>query len=134
MKREIKFRVWDKSEKEWTVFAPTLGRYCNNNIFEFVGSKQQRETHIIQQYTGLKDVNGKEIYEGDIVYTDDKEIGNVYFDINTCAYRIKTLHLSLPIVTCRVIEDASPIWFQVAKEVIGNILENPDLISVDDEV
>ena len=139
MKREIKFRVWDKSEKEWTVFAPTLGRYCNNNIFEFVGSKQQRETHIIQQYTGLKDVNGKEIYEGDIVKTvyegdKSKEVGVVVFDVDLCSYRIKVLLLSFPIITYRIPENSPATLLQVAKEVIGNILEHPDLISVDDVI
>ena len=139
MKREIKFRIWDKSEKEWTMFAPILGRDYNNNIYEFVGSKQQRDNYIIQQYTGLKDVNGKEIYEGDIVKTvyegdKSKEVGVVVFDVDLCSYRIKVLLLSFPIITYRIPENSPATLLQVAKEVIGNILEHPDLISVDDVV
>jgi len=139
MKREIKFRIWDKSEKEWTMFAPILGRDYNNNIYEFVGSKQQRDNYIIQQYTGLKDVNGKEIYEGDIVKTvyegdKSKEVGVVVFDIDTCSYRIRVLHFSFPIITYRIPENSPATLLQVAKEVIGNILEHPDLISVDDVI
>ena len=139
MKREIKFRIWDKSEKEWTMFAPILGRDYNNNIYEFVGSKQQRDNYIIQQYTGLKDVNGKEIYEGDIVKTvyegdKSKEVGVVVFDVDLCSYRIKVLLLSFPIITYRIPENSPATLLQVAKEVIGNILEHPDLISVDDVI
>ena len=63
--REIKFRAWDKELKEMT--EPwTIRREGQFVIPKWAWQISQKDFDIMQ-FTGLKDMNGKEVYEGDIV-------------------------------------------------------------------
>jgi uncharacterized phage protein (TIGR01671 family) len=66
--REIKFRAWDKIEgKMW---RPIVGHdgvlMASNQLGGYVSYPANQDP--LMQYTGLKDKNGVEIYEGDVVY------------------------------------------------------------------
>jgi uncharacterized phage protein (TIGR01671 family) len=139
MNREIKFRIWDKCTKrfETCVYETNkdcylfIGRSGYVTAFNCYGEEIdfQDGRFIIQQYTGLKDKNGKEIYEGDIVYgfclNDGPQICVVGFD-TWGIYYTKIKHYP-----CEEWENIAMLA-QEHNEVIGNIMETPELIKNND--
>ena len=61
MQREIKFRVWNKDKAQWERHG--LGMNSSDGAL----MTNHNEDVELGQFTGLKDTNGKEIYEGDVV-------------------------------------------------------------------
>ena len=119
--RELKFRAWHKQEKKILLPSDNIGVVIFG--FNIVIDKK----YIMMQYIGLKDKNGKEIYEGDIFkynhhkgYNFETFIGSIF--------RHDTLpkHITKP----RNLFDADEIEVDVLPylEVIGNIHENPELL------
>ena len=86
----------------------------------------------IMQYTGLKDKNGKEIYEGDIVAFEDSDGGYEYPDlvVNTGIVEYGELRFYF---TNRVAVEMDDFYIKDGRcdeiEVIGNIYENPELMA-----
>lgn len=115
--REIKFRFWNPDKfmmKDHNGWREDIG--INEAI-----EASQRYGYKIMQYTGLKDKNGIEIFEGDII--DKKFKWIVAFE--DCAFYAKNeysrAYLLPEIIRNRRIA-GSPI------EVVGNIYENPELL------
>jgi len=109
--REIKFRGWDDEEK---IMLEPQDLSQGGIYWLWLGRKDV----VLMQYTGLKDKNGKEIYEGDIVKTDSgaNQFVDYRNDFACFCLRFKTGGASLSI-------DGAPNY-----EIIGNIYENPNLL------
>ncbi len=130
MERIIKFRAWDKGQKKMT---NVVNVYSENDGTSWWSADHidpendaticsfDKDSGVLMQYTGLKDENGKEIYESDIlkttaIFASDK-IGNEYFNVvvkwSKCRW---VANGSLNSYQCRI------------SEIIGNIYENKNLI------
>jgi hypothetical protein len=107
--REIKFRVWDNQGDFY--WGEREGMDFKKIAFNFYDSLFEECRLVFQQYTGLLDKNGKEIYEGDFIRFDNQE--GVW-----------------PDQVGRNIEVKYPFICGNAHlgEVIGNIFENKDLL------
>jgi len=134
--REIKFRGKRVDNGEWVVGDYT--RYSNKKSIIMVDLLEQEDywvsSETVGQYTGLKDKNGKEIYEGDIVSFEDSDGGYEYPDlaVNTGIVEYGDLGFYF---TNRVAVDMADFYIKDGRcdevEVIGNIYENQEFEEVE---
>ena len=121
--REIKFRAWIKEvdeirEVEYINFWEKKISYPHKFCKEYYLNADFDEIEIME-YTGLKDKNGKEIYEGDIVIHHSK-MHKIIFNAEEARFVLRDDEFELEI----------PFTNNNSKrmEIVGNIYENPELI------
>ena len=117
--KNIKFRAWDKINEEMIPWGRLLNGYNLRNVFmgpEMCGL-------ILMQFTGLKDKNGVEIYEGDVLFHPLQGRRKVYYPYSetVASYGLRNIDNGFG----STLQDSHAVW-----EIIGNIYESSDLIEV----
>lgn len=127
--REIKFRAWDGNKMQYSELPPSFA------FWKYV-SYDSDCLKTLMQYTGLKDKNGVEIYEGDIMqlksrYPHDFQEKHPHKKYNRISNGVKySLEYGAFLLDDTFEREPAFCGFDENKqwEVIGNIYENPELI------
>jgi uncharacterized phage protein (TIGR01671 family) len=126
--RDIKFRAWHKYQKTM-LYDLYLDFQGNIGIWNYEETEikfiDRSDCLVLMQYTGVKDKNEVEIYEGDmvkVVFEKKELIGKVEYDSHNTAFFVRG-----KAINCILGWHASG-YISNCIEVIGNIYENPELL------
>lgn len=146
--RDIKFRVWDKEYEKMTYFNDedyeykppfvfrldqVLKKDSNYDDYEDFEYNDVTDSVEVMQYTGLKDKNGKEIYEGDIIeFSYDMFVGNfdTFVAKGKVVFKEGAFYVEI-FENERTTKDEAYLLYSInldTIEVIGNIYDNPELL------
>ena len=124
MNRKIRFRVWDKEASFF--WGEGEGMTFKKIAFNFYDDLfKEPEKFIFQQFTGVKDVSGKDIYEGDIVLICNPD-GNLYEESPFRVYYSERF-------ACFSFGGGNSLSFYIQRycyfKIVGNIFENKELLN-----
>lgn len=124
--REIKFRGRRKNSSEWVYGAflaiPKLCSYIYDVQPDGQATRYLVDEDTVGQYTGLKDFDGKEIYEGDVI-----KLGNEVYTVSWAKYS------ACWFVDLKNFGPSLFTQYHAGKSiVVGNIHDNPNLLEADD--
>ena len=120
--REIKFRVWwEKQMRHNAICGNGQVLFIPNATGEYKWINQAECS--VMQYTGLKDKNGKEIYEGDVLqHSVDKMFLKWLVEFNVFRFEIVNIAKDGDLFQRFPVDG---IYYFTDREIIGNIYENP---------
>mgnify|MGYP005764324815 CR=1 FL=1 len=120
--RDIKFRAWDSLEGKMYSWTELLNQNLKN-IFTI----PEQCGYNIMQYTGLKDKNGKEIYEGDIIFVKGE---TKLLDIKGKVEYSNILAQFIITNTGNIVNEAELLGDYEEEDIekIGNVYDNPELL------
>ena len=131
--REIKFRVWEEREKEYDTWSYILDE--NGNLFRNAYGALiccDKKDYIVERYTGLKDKNGKKIYEGDIVTFMVERFNNVTLGFESEDWHTAVVEWNQDDACYSFMVRDVPFSVRHEAEVIGNIHKQPELLEAND--
>lgn len=137
MQRELKFRAWDNKRKRFVGMGEIVFSDYGETTIEVVPNSQayigdevhdgepQRGRFVVEQFTGIQDKDGKDIYEGDLLDYGYGRILEMRFHDGAFKLGIVKTLRNKKLVSCD--------WGELpinprGKEVVGNIHENPELL------
>lgn len=134
--RDIKFKIYFKDEEGFMTKPITIEDLLHEDWIDFENEEGtfslplkdfrffygKNENYEIMQYTGLKDKNGKEIYEGDVV----KVFTNKEWRIGIIIYEHSGF--TIDVTNNKELEYGRTSIIENLTEVIGNIYDNPELL------
>jgi len=129
--REIKFRVWD-AEIGKMVYPHDRGDLehhvlsIDKDSLTYLNYQTSAMSRELMQFTGLKDKNGKEIYEGDVIEYEWDNIGVIKHEVKFVSGGFVMQQIKNIVGTWAI--RINP--YNKFSEVIGNIYENPELLKI----
>lgn len=124
--RTIQFRAWDKVNQKMVSHSYLECHRSGFRLFDEDWAKQYE----LMQYTGLKDKTGKEIYEGDIVRANTGGVGKVKFgDFMVEGHDYYSNFCNAGWYVQFNGGDDETADLDPCDEIIGNIYENPELLT-----